>query len=334
MIFYRRAMIILLTITAMHLSFAQPADPVSVIKKKLITSESVPEELLARKAILLYDPLIEQSVLNQVQAGFQAAGIDAVLHYPMDMPLSNTDVNLEFVKYMNSRDIRFIIFLQKSGNHFEFIFAPFNKSASWFESETPAWKISGSDLNETLQSIRRTAIASQKKKNLLINEVPETELHLNPVIGNHNEFYAIDLRVDKLAIIKTGDTHADQQLEGFFKNNYPLAYTFFEAGSDEREIRSKGYLYLLEFIHCRGISAMKLLGYDTSVPAHTLSSISFENGSLQIKTLPATANIYKFYFKHLENGNIYLGQRWDASEDWMQALINQIAGLKAELKIK
>jgi hypothetical protein len=327
-------MIILLTITAMHLSFAQPADPVSVIKKKLITSESVPEELLARKAILLYDPVIEQSVLNQVQAGFQAAGIDAVLHYPMDMPLSNTDVNLEFVKYMNSRDIRFIIFLQKSGNQFEFIFAPFNKSASWFEPETPAWKISGSDLNETLQSIRRTAIASQKKKNLLINEVPETELHLNPVIGNHNEFYAIDLRVDKLAIIKTGDTQADQQLEGFFKNNYPLAYTFFEAGSDEREIRSKGYLYLLEFIHCRGISAMKLLGYDTSVPAHTLSSIFFENGSLQIKTLPATANIYKFYFKHLENGNIYLGQRWDASEDWMQALINQIAGLKAELKIR
>jgi hypothetical protein len=329
-----RAMIILLILTAMHLSFAQPADPISMVKRKLITGEAVPQELLSRKAILLYDPVIEQSILNQVQAGFQAAGIDAVLHYPMDMPLSNTDVNLEFVKYMNGRDIRFIIFLQKSGNLFEFVFAPFNKSASCFDAETAAWKIAGSDLNETLQSIRRTAIASQKKKNLLINEVPETELHLNPVIGNHNEFYAIDLRVDKLAVIKTGDVRADQQLEDFFKRNYPLAYTFFEAGSDEREIRNKGYLYLLEFINCRGMSAMKLLGYDTSVPAHTLSSISFENGSLNIKTLPAATTIYKFYFKHLENGNIYLGQRWDASEDWTQALVNQIAGLKAELKIK
>ena len=318
----------------MHLLFAQPADPVSILEKKLIAGESVPQELLARKSILLFDPAIEQTILNQIQSGFQAAGIDAVLHYPIDMPLSNTDVNVEFVKYLNGRDIRFIIFVRKTGNQYEFIFAPFNRSDSWFDAETPAWKISGSDLNETLLSIRRNSLASQKKKNFLINEVPETELHLNPVIGNHNEFYAIDLRVDKLAIIKTGDVKTDQQLEDFFKANYTLAYTFFDAGSNEREIRNKGYLYLLELIHCRGLSAMKLLGYDTSVPAHTLSSISFENGSLQIRTLPATATIYKFYFKHLENGNIYLGQRWDASEDWMQALVNQISGLKAELKIK
>jgi hypothetical protein len=330
----KRNFTVLCVLAIMRFLYAQPADPLSLIQKNLIPGESVPMELLARKSILLYDPTIEQNILNQIQPGFQAAGIDAVLHYPMDMPLSNKDVNVEFVKYLNGRDIQFIIFLRKSGNQYEFIFAPYNKTVAWFEAETPVWKITGIDLNETLLSIRRTAMASQKKKNLLINEIPETELHLNPVAGNHYEFYAIDLRVDKLAIIKTGDTQADQQLEEFFKVNYPLAFTFFDAGSDEREIRNKGYLYLLEFIHCNAYSAMKLLGYDTSVPAHTLSSISFENGSLQIRALPASANIYKFYFKHLENGNIYLGQRWDASEDWMQALVNQIAGLKAELKIK
>jgi hypothetical protein len=76
-----------------------------------------------------------------------------------------------------------------------------------------------------------------------------------------------------------------------------------------------------------------LLGYDMSKASNAIASISYVDGQLQLKTIPASTIIYKFYFKHLENSNVYLGTKWDAETDWQQALLNQIKGLKTELKI-
>jgi hypothetical protein len=78
---------------------------------------------------------------------------------------------------------------------------------------------------------------------------------------------------------------------------------------------------------------MELLGYNMSKAGGAISSVSYPNGEMQLKTIDASETIYKFYFKHLENGNVYFGTRWDADTDWKQALLNQIKGLKKELRI-
>ena len=68
---------------------------------------------------------------------------------------------------------------------------------------------------------------------------------------------------------------------------------------------------------------------------HTLvRSVVYSSDQMQLKTIPADERVYKFYFKQLQNGNIFLGTKWDADPSWMQALINQVRGMTFMLKGK
>lgn len=51
------------------------------------------------------------------------------------------------------------------------------------------------------------------------------------------------------------------------------------------------------------------------------------------KKLPADEKVFKFYFKHIESGNVFLGTKWDADTTWDQALWNHLMAFKAELNL-
>jgi len=63
------------------------------------------------------------------------------------------------------------------------------------------------------------------------------------------------------------------------------------------------------------------------------ASVTWPNGSSQVKTIAADKPVYKFYFKHIESGNVFLGTRWDADETYMQGLKNHLMGFRAELRL-
>jgi hypothetical protein len=54
---------------------------------------------------------------------------------------------------------------------------------------------------------------------------------------------------------------------------------------------------------------------------------------VQLKNIAANTVVYKFYVRHIDSGNIFLGTKWDADTTWQDALKNFIGGFKAELKI-
>ncbi|MFM9075387.1 MAG: hypothetical protein ACKORJ_07470 [Bacteroidota bacterium] len=311
------------------IGFVATAQPVS----GLVYEDRVPDELLAKKSIVLHDPGIQLKDMEVVQQGFRRCGIDAVLYFPMDIPASNDEVNLEFVKNLSARNIRFIILLSRKKDLWDLVFTAFNGTTDWFTPGQPAWHVVGASLPAIMESMLRVTMTEQKKKNLLINPVPEMELNLNPLMGNRGEYYAIDLKVDRLAIVRSGDVKEDAATEEYFKSEYPLKYQFFNKGTPEEDIRTKGFLYILKSIHTRASAGMDLLGYDMSRIGHAVTAIRFSGGPLEPVTYPAETTVWKFWFKHLENGNIYLGKGWDGEADRMQALKNHIRGLKAELKI-
>lgn len=313
---------------------AQWSDPIEELLKKVVKEERVPTDLLAKKSVLLFDPSVKADYLDDIQQSFQKTGIDVVLHYPLDVPASNEDVNKVFVNYLNARDISFLILFRQKASMFDFVFIPYNKKSSWTDAGQSAWQVTGFDMGSILESINRVALTSQKKKNLLVIESPEKELNLDPVTGNRNEFFTLDLKVDKLALIRSGIKEIDQQMEDYLKANYPFAFTAFDVGSDEQQIRSKGFLYSLKAIHCRNIAAMDLLGYDLGNIGHRIKGVTYVNGKLEETSLPAEETVYKFYFKHLTNGNIYLGTKWDAALSWQQALENQIQGVRSTFGIR
>lgn len=337
MIFKRQIFIFLLAALIVQIPNhvkAQWPDPIEELRLRINGAEQVPDELLARKSVLLYSSEIKNESLEEIQNTFQKTGIDVVLHFPIDIPTSNEEVNNSFVNYLNSRDIRFLILVYKKSTLLEFIFLPYNRKSSWADQGQLAWVVNGLELKSTLESISRVALASQKKKNFLIIESPEKELNIDPFSGSRNEFFSLDLKVDKLAIIRTGDKNIDQSMEDLFKTSYPFKFTFFEKGSDEQQIRSKGYLYILKYVRCRNIAAMDLLGYDLKDVGHRIRSVSYATGKQDEVSFPADQTVFKFYLKHLTNGNIYLGNKWDVSDDWKEALNNYVSGMRVTFGLK
>ena len=296
-------------------------------------TETVPKDLLASRSVVLHDYTFQQSELEEIQRAFQQIGIDAVAYFKTDVVMSGKDITKAFGEYFTSRQIKYLIFFEKSTAGFQLIAVTFDPKNGLFDRSLPAWRIEKERLSELLRTAFQDSWRSQKKQNFLVNQFPETDISVDPMRGSRQEFYAIDLKVDNLAVPKFGNETMDHELEQFFQNNYPLKYTITENGADEKELKKQGFLYVLCFVHTRGKAAREILGYDMARAESTYASIAFPNGQLQLKTIPADTEVYKFYFRHIGNGNIFLGNKWDADVSWLDALRNHVMGFKFETKI-
>ena len=210
----------------------------------------------------------------------------------------------------------------------------FNGKETIIDSRQNAWSTTNSVCTEVLKAMYRSASHSQlKRTNLLINDLPEMEGKVETIAGKRNEFYAIDLKVDPLAVPKTGDPTVDAAVEEIFKANYPLKYKMTEPGVSEKDLRKQGSLYVLCYMKCRDVAAKDLLGYDMTKSESAIVSVTYASGQAQLKNIPSNTVVYKFYIKHIDSGNVFLGTKWDADYTFDQALLNQIKGLKTELKL-
>lgn len=296
-------------------------------------SDVAPEDLLATRSVVFFSSDYSDQELEETQKGFQQIGIDAVAYFEEDKVLAGKDVSKVYADYLISRDIKYILLFQKAEGSYVLIATAFNGKPSFFDNGQPAWKIQQTKHHEWLQTIYRDSWLTQKKQNFLINDIPERQISLTVISGRRSEFFAVDLKVDNLAVPKTGDEQLDKELEQFFAAYYPYKYKLVDSNYDEKESRKLGFHYVLTYVHTRGRSARELLGYDMSKSENAYASVTYPDGASQIKTIPADKPIYKFYFKHIESGNVFLGTKWDADETWMQALKNQIMGFRAELKL-
>lgn len=292
-----------------------------------------PANLLSSRSVALYDYTVTQEELSEFQRGFQRIGIDAIAYFTTDVVASGKDPMKAYAEYFMERQITHLLFLEKGPFGFRFTASPFNNKPTLVDAGQPAWQVSRAKLNELLTAILQDSWRAQKKSNYLVNEFPETDIFVDAIKGRRQEFYAIDLKVDNLAVPKFGDEAMDAALDKFFAENYPLRYKLVEAGSDEQELRRKGFLYVLCFVHSRGQAAKEALGYDLSKGEKSYASITYPDGQLQLKILPKEEVVYKFYFRHIDNGNVFLGTKWDADTAWLDALRNHVMGFRQEAKI-
>lgn len=292
----------------------------------------LPDKLLSTRSVVFYDYTLTAKELKDAQQSFQKTGVDAVAYFELDMLMAGKDVTKAFADYLNKREVTNLLFIQKSEQGFRMIATPYNGKETVIDKQQAAWSFSNSNIGEVLKELYR-ASSYQKKQNLLINESAETGLKINPILGNRNEFYAIDLKVDPLAVPKTGDELTDKKLEEIFKLYYPLKFKMTEPGTPDRELRKQGSLYVVCFIRARGVVAKELLGYDMSKSESALVSVTYPDNQQQLKSISSNTPVYKFYFKHIDSGNVFFGTKWDADLTWEQALINQLKGMKAELRL-
>lgn len=300
--------------------------------KRLTLTPTVPTDLLATRSVVLHALSFKAEQLQTIQKAFQQIGIDAVAYYKSDVLLSGNDVSPTFAKLFQNRDIRYLIFLTQQSNDFVVTVTAFNLKPDFVDAGQPAWQIKNSDLKELLMEIFRTAANSQKKQNFLINDFPEPGSIPTIIEGRRSEFYAFDLKLDKLAVPKFENKTMDRELELFFKENYPFEYGLTDPDISSADLRKQGYLYVLCYVHTRESVALEILDYTTSLNESAIVSATYPSGLLQLKTIPLESPVYKFYFRHIDTGNVFLGPKWDADTTWQEALRNLILGFKTELK--
>lgn len=298
---------------------------------RLKAGSNLPEKLLSTRSVVFYPYRMTLKELEMVQDYFERTGIDAVVYLETDLLAAGRDPSVALAEYLNAREIKHIVILDKQDGYGIYI-AEYNNLATLFEEGQSAWHKKQRALDVLLQDLFRTANTSLTRENMLINEFPELSMPLNLFKGRRSDFFAIDLKVDPLAIPKFGNEAMDRELEEIMKS-YPYKYKLTEPGLSEAQIRKDGSYYVLRFVYARDRAAQNLLGYDGTRSQSAIVSVTYPEDKPQLKNIPANTMVYKFYFKHIDSGNIFLGTKWDADLTWQQALINQIRAFKAELKV-
>ena len=295
----------------------------------------MPANLLAGRSAVFYDLAVAEAELEAIQNAFQQTGIDVVTYFETARSFAGMDCKRATVKYLLKRDIRFLIFVRKVNAQFEFYFLPFNGNIDFVEAGQPAWFIRESVLNTALRTVFQTALSSEKKQNFLINDLPEhmAAKEANPIAGRRNETLATDIAYFSVAFPKMGNEQADKELAQYLKENYPGKYEVVEEKVEESELRKKNVVYVVRHVHTHGALAKNVLGYEATKSESAIASATYTNGELQIKTIPSGDEVYKFYFKKLETGEVFLG-KWDADITWQEALSNHINAYKVEKKLK
>lgn len=299
---------------------------------KLTITQTVPPDLLATRSVVFYSPTFDADELKTIQKTFQQTGIDAVAYYKNDLILSGNDVSPAFSKLFQNRDIRYLIFLVKAEKSCTLTVSAFNAKVSFVDDGQPAWQVSNPVLKELLADVFRAGANSQKKLNFLVNDYPEPGSIPAIIEGRRSEFYAFDLKLDKLAVPKFGNEKMDRELESFFRENYPFEWALTPPGTSSADLRKQGFLYVLCHVNTRVSAAREILDYPSAKQESAIASVTYPNGLLQLKAIPAETPVYKFYFRHIDTGNVFLGPKWDADTTWQEALRNHILGFKTELK--
>ncbi len=299
---------------------------------RLKTGAPLPEKLASARSAVFYTYTISEKELETIQQSFQKSGIDAVVYFVSDFCFANKDALNALAEYLNQREITNLVFLQKSDEGFAAYIAEYNTKPTLVEQNQYAWSIQDKFLSELLSKLYRAAANSLKKQNLLVVDVPETGVKINPILGRRSDFFAIDLKVDPIAIPKSGDEKTDKELEQIFAV-YPYKYKLTEPGLTEKELRKQGYYYVLCVMHARGKIAKELLGYDMTKAETAIVSVAYPDGQAVLRNFAADEQVFKYYIKHIDSQNVFLGTKWDADITWQQALLNHLKAFKAELKI-
>ena len=292
---------------------------------------ALPEKLLSTKSVVFYPYTMTMKELESFQKAFQRCGIDAVIYYETDLVSAGRDPVVNLAALLTKREIANVIYLQKQ-DVYRIIVTTYNQKANFVELKQAAWTLEHRALDVLQQRLYVTVANTLRNENLLVNDFPEIGSAVHAIDGNRNEFYAIDLKVDPLAVPKFGDEAMDRELDEIMKS-YPYKYTLTEPNVSELELRKQGYLYVLRFVHARNRVARNILGYSVPKAQSAIASMVFVDGVQQLKNISSNEIVYKFYFKHIESENAFLGTKWDADPTWQQALLNQLKGFKAEFKI-
>jgi len=312
-------------------------------------SSAIPKDLQITKTIVVISIDNEsmlrgdwKSLAEEAHFYIKKLSIDAVVYFYIDDLIAGYDVQKAIADQMIRRDIKNIFMLSKDKingrDQFLGVLTPFNQEPSFISNNQLTWKTQTSDLEILFRNLARSIDnADLALENLLIIDFPEYYRGSDIIRGRRFEILNTDLRIDNLAVPKFVDlpipNSSEAQstasmiavIEGENKNNlernskieqlmstYPYKFEIVPYEYDEKKLLAKGFQFVLMRLKSSGFNVRKLLGYEISDDISELITIKKNRqGEVNVKAIPIDATVYKYYVKHINSGDIYLGEQWD-----------------------
>ena len=296
---------------------------------------------------------------EQAHEGFKRSKIDAVAYYYLDDVYAGASAMASFEELFQKRGIKYLILLEQSFKgpikQFSITVTGFTEKNGLNVKGQKAWRSKGDDFPGMLNSLYLLSNSSGLEvSNLLINDLPEYFGPSKIKIGQRYEAFQPNLKTDKLAVLEfepmampdgLNDSakqvinnynlsikKANEQL-AIIMESYPYQYSLMPANSTHKELRDKGYQFVLKYANTIGLNIKQLLAYKTKKSETHYISIVWHEGESSFKKYPLDTHVYKYYMMNTVTNNLYLGTKWDADVIWDSALTNHINNLKEELKV-
>ena len=295
-----------------------------------------------------------ESLANKIHPVFVKSGIDPVGYYHIDDLYPGSFAKSALMDDFEKREIKYVIFLCDVRDDIEIVIAPFGNAYDYVSYEPASFRITHKEVTPITRVIYSLA-SSLERKNFLIVEHPEFQELKGSFKGQRFEAYKPDLKSETLYIpffeeIKRDSSQVyssatldairlhnnavaqmNEELKSTFAN-YPFPYEFFHYEKDEQLLAKKDIRYVLESVHTINGNARSLLNFkEKNLAVTEYVTVTMNNGQGAIKRIATTAPIYKYYIRHLPSNSYYLGTKWDADEQWQNALSNHIGLLIAEI---
>jgi hypothetical protein len=174
---------------------------------------------------------------------------------------------------------------------------------------------------------RKAANSKLDRTNLLIIDTPEFGEMVEVIKKRRSDFYDLNFASEKLAIPQFADSAEIARVMA----DYPYKWGIVPIGSDEKELRSDGYQYLLYYSHATVESVRNILEYPLGESQTAYVSEVIKNGQTQVTTHTLNTSVYKFYIKHIYSQNVFIGKKWDPAKNWQDALSHYIFNMRHEL---
>ncbi len=291
--------------------------------------------------------------------------IDAIQYIYVDDLIAGYDVKRSITEQMTKRDIKNILLLSKDNingrDQYIGVITSYNQKPTFISNNQTAWKSQTSDIEILFRNLARSIdLANITLENLLIIDTPEFYQGVDIIKGRRSETFNTDLRIDKIAIPLFEDLPSPENTtaqskaemlalvqkeneENLSRNRqleqlmlkYPYKFEIVPYEYDEKKLLSKGFQFVLMSINSSGGNVKKLLNYDMGSDIKELITVTKdESGFASIKSIPIDGMVYKYYVKHINSGDIYLGEQWDGDDNWQSALRNHMTAIIRKLEKK
>lgn len=266
-----------------------------------------------------------KTLAEKAHAHLKRIGVDAVAYYDWRNVNAGPDATTAFAQAFRQRAIQNLVVLDRTSNGYTLTIAPMGTDGI-INKGADAWQESSSELENVMAVLHNGAgQAKLKAENFLIIDKPEYFYTTNIKLNKRFFSYALDLKMDKLAvpsyeIFQSGGNGEMGSLTAVMQA-YPYEWGITKPGTDEKDLRLKeGYQYVLLYLHTSTANIRRFLNFGSNkeIPLELQADES------------DTRSVYKFYIRHIYTGDVYAGTHWDAAESWEEALENHLRYLRKE----